>query len=104
MRLRYLTSAKLDFERFRDFLSANNVPEEKVKSIIVGITSSLRTLEDNPLLGFSVGGKYGFETPYRGYICDDYIAIYEVTAEQIEIIRMYSLREDYVRDLLDCAK
>jgi plasmid stabilization system protein ParE len=100
MKLRYKASAKLDFERFRDFLIANDVPADKVKSIISGITSALRVLEENPYLGFQIGGKYGFETPYRGYICNDYIAIYEVASDDVEIVRMYSLREDYVRDLL----
>ncbi|MDR1183178.1 MAG: type II toxin-antitoxin system RelE/ParE family toxin [Coriobacteriales bacterium] len=66
-----------------------------IKSIVVGV----RILENNPHIGFSFGGKYGFETPYRGLVVGSYIVVYEVAAQAVEIRRIYSGRENYLREL-----
>ena len=100
MKIVYLEPAKRDFERFREFMLANGVSAERVAHILNGVIDSIRNLEGNPRLGFSIGARYGFTTPYRGYITDPYIVVYEVTSTNIEIRRIYHQREDYIRDIL----
>ena len=101
----YLAPARRDLERLLKFLTASGVTFHRAQEIIVGIVKKLRALESNPRLGFSFGGKYGFETPYRGLICGKYLAVYEPIEPgangigRIEIRRIYRTREDYLTQL-----
>ena len=74
----YLAPAQRDLIRFRDFLISGGVSHQRAQEIIKEIVVNTRALAANPRLGFSIGGKYGFSTPYRGLVCGKYIAIYEV--------------------------
>ena len=100
MRIVYLEPAKRDLERLRDFLLVNGVSDRRSQEIIARIIVGIRILENNPHVGFSIGGKYGFTTPYRGLVVGTYIVIYEVTSSAVEIRRIYSGREDYLKELI----
>ena len=100
MKIVYLEPAKRDFERFREFMLQNKMPEERINHILNGVIDSIRNLEVNPKLGFAMGARYGFTTPYRGYITDPYIVVYEIVNDTIEIRRIYHHKEDYIRDVL----
>jgi plasmid stabilization system protein ParE len=99
MRVSYLEPAKRDLERLRDFLISSGVSEKRSGVLIRKIVDGIRILENNPHVGFSFGGKYGFETPYRGLVINSYIAVYEVTKKAVEIRRIYSGRENYLNEL-----
>ena len=72
---------------------------------MLDVIEESRALKDNPRLGFSFGGKYGFGTPYRGLVCGKYIVVYEPIdacageTGRIEARRVYHCREDYLRQL-----
>jgi plasmid stabilization system protein ParE len=99
MRIIYLESAKRDLERLRDFLLSGGVSGKRSNQIILSIIEGIRILENNPHIGFSFGGKYGFTTPYRGLVVGSYIVVYEVLEKTVEVRRIYSGREDYLREL-----
>jgi plasmid stabilization system protein ParE len=100
MKVVYLEPARRDLERLRAFLVNGGVSEKRSAAIIKTIVVGMRILENNSHVGFSFGGKYGFETPYRGLVVGSYIAVYEVAKTAVGIRRMYSGREDYLRELL----
>ena len=100
MKVAYLEPAKRDFERFRDFLRANDLPEDTINHILGGVIDKISALKDSPMLGFSIGARYGYQTSYRGYITDPYIAVYEIAGDTVEIRRVYHQKEDYIRDIL----
>ena len=100
MNILYLEPAKRDFERFRFFLRTNDVTEETISHILTGVIGKIRNLKENPMLGFSIGARYGYTTAYRGYITDPYIVIYEIVGDAIVIRRIYHQKEDYIRDIL----
>ena len=100
MKIVYLEPAKRDLESFREFLRQNTVSEERINHILNGVIHSIHNLEENPKLGFAIGARYGFTTPYRGYVTDPYIVVYEIVDNAVEIRRIYHHKEDYVRDLL----
>jgi len=105
----YLAPAQRDLQRLMDFLTTNEVSPVCAQEIILEIVEKIRVLRENPLLGFSFGGKYGFTTPYRGILCGKYVAVYEpIEASddkhddkggRIEIRRIYHEREDYLTQL-----
>jgi plasmid stabilization system protein ParE len=97
----YLEPAKRDLERLRDFLVSSGVSERRSKEIIGDIVTGIRILKNNPHVGFSFGGKYGFSTPYRGLVAGKYIVVYEVVKQAVEIRRIYSGRENYLNELMD---
>ena len=104
IKLIYLAPAERDLRRLKEFLITSEVSENRANEIIKDIVLKIGALKRNPLVGFSIGGKYGINTPYRGLICGKYIAIYQVlksgTKKQIEIRRIYHCREDYIAQLL----
>ncbi|MDR2106794.1 MAG: type II toxin-antitoxin system RelE/ParE family toxin [Coriobacteriales bacterium] len=99
MRVIYLEPARRDLERLRDFLCDGGVSRERANRIVSTIVAGVRILENNPHVGFSFGGKYGFTTPYRGLVVGTYIVVYEVLAKQVEVRRIYSGRENYLQEL-----
>ena len=100
MKIVYLELAIRDLERFRMFMRSNDMTEERINHILSGVIHSIRNLKDNPRLGFSIGARHGYTTPYRGYITDPYIVVYEITDETVEIRRIYHQKEDYIRDII----
>ena len=100
MKIVYLEPAKRDLERFREFMQQNMVSEERISHILNGMIDSIRNLEGNPRLGFAIGARHGFKTPYRGYVKDPYIAVYEIVDNTVEIRRIYHHKEDYIRHVL----
>ena len=100
MKISYLETAEWDFVRFREFMRANDVSEERIDHIINGVICSIRNLEGNPRLGFSLGARRGWTTPYRAYITDPYIVVYEVVGDTVQIRRIYHQKEDYIRDII----
>jgi len=81
-------------------MRANDVSEERISHILNGVIDSIGALKDAPKIGFSIGARYGYTTPYRGYITDPYIVVYEIVGETIEVRRIYHQKEDYIRDIL----
>ena len=100
MKITYLEPAKRDLERFREFMRSNNISPDQINHILSGMLYSIQNLKGNPRLGYSIGAKYGYTTPYRAYITDPYIVIYKITGNEVEIRRIYHQREDYIRDIL----
>jgi len=102
VKLVYLEPAKRDFERTRDYYLAQEVNSEATNSIIGAIITDINHLQDHPELGFTIGGKYGYQSAYRGLlVCKEhYLAVYEVLKRVIEVRRVYSTKENYIRDLL----
>jgi len=100
MQIIYLQPAQRDLARFQDFLQSSGVSKSKSDEILLGLIKRIRVLCKYPLRGYSIGGRYGFETPYRALIAGRYIAIYEVVNNQIQIRRVYHMREDYLSELL----
>jgi plasmid stabilization system protein ParE len=103
MKIAYLEPAKRDFERFRDFLRAADVSEDKISEIIKTLVSDIRILKDNPKIGRKIGGKFGFDTEYRALVCGRYVAIYEIAGNTIEVRRIFHGKEDYVAVLITDA-
>ena len=101
----YLSPAQRDLQRLMDFLTAYEVSQARAQEILQGTVEKISVLAKNPFLGFPIGGKYGFETPYRGLICGSYIAVYEPinatnrAGARIEVRRICHEREDYLSQL-----
>ena len=106
LRIVYLSSAKRDLERLRNYLLANDVSNEKVNDIILKIINSNANLAMNPSLGFSIGGRFAYDTPYRGYLslAGRYVSIYKIIDNMVEIRRVYSTHENYIRDLIPAGE
>ena len=100
MKVVYLEPAKNDLERFRMFMRTNSVSGERINHILNGVIDSIGALKYNPKIGFSIGARYGYTTPYRGFITDPYIVVYEIIGEIFEVRRIYHQKEDYIRDIL----
>jgi len=98
----YSEPAVRDLERIRDFFYANGVARALTEKYIAAVLSDIAYLGDQPELGFSIGEKYDFKTPYLGFIVWDgrYLAVYELVFLKVKILRIYSARENYIKDLL----
>ncbi|MCL2606062.1 MAG: type II toxin-antitoxin system RelE/ParE family toxin [Coriobacteriia bacterium] len=98
----YSEPAVRDLERIRDFFYAGGIERALTKKYIATILSDIIYLADQPELGFPMGEKYDFKTPYLGFIVWDgrYLAVYELVYSEVRIMRIYSTRENYIKDLL----
>ncbi|MCL2491265.1 MAG: hypothetical protein FWE87_00690 [Coriobacteriia bacterium] len=89
-------------ERIRDFFRANGISDDDISAYIENVISPVRFLANQADMGFSIGMKYGYTTPYRGLVVWDgrYLVVYEPTNTAKKIQRVYSTRENYVKDLM----
>ncbi|MCL2826909.1 MAG: type II toxin-antitoxin system RelE/ParE family toxin [Eggerthellaceae bacterium] len=100
MQVVYLQPAQRNLARFQEFLLGCGVSKAKCDETIRSLVGHIRVLADDPLRGYSIGGRYGFDTKYRALLADRYVVIYEAVGEQIQIRRIYHMREDYLNELL----
>jgi len=102
MKLIYLDPAFRDLERIRDFYLSQKAGIDTANRIITAVIADINHLANYPELGFSIGGKYGYQSAYRGLlVCKEhYLAIYETFKATIEVRRIYSTKENYIKDLL----
>ena len=102
MQVLYSDAAERDFERIRDFFLSQGISRNKVNDFIDAIDGDIFLLASHPNLGFSVGGKYDFVSEYRALLVWDerYLAVYEIAPTAILVRRIYSTKENYIRDLL----
>ena len=102
MRVVYSEPAVRDLERIRDFFLVKGIQKLEVESYIKAISDDISRLQDQPELGFFLGEKHNFTTPYKGLIVWDgrYLAAHELVSDHIKIMRIYSTRENYIKDML----
>jgi plasmid stabilization system protein ParE len=97
--VRFLETARRDLVRLTEFLLNSGVSRQRNDEIVNELVAHARVLANNPEVGFKIGGKFGFQTSYRGLVAGSYIMVYEVLGAVVEIRRIYFGREDYINEL-----
>ena len=97
MIIKYTPQAQSDLQEIRDYISDVLKNPTAAKNVTGKIIRSCHLLSGQPHMGMSLQSKTGRDTPYRFLVCDNHIAIYEIEADCVCILRILDGRTDYMR-------
>ena len=102
MKIEYLEPAKLDLQRVHEYLLVQGLSNKAADIFVASIVNDIRRLSSHPNLGFSLGEMLNFSTEYRALLVskERYLVVYEIASSCIDIRRIYSTKENYIKDLL----
>lgn len=99
MILRYTPLARQDLHEIEDYIKNDLANPQAAKNTVQRILMGCSNLKDNPKLGLDMSDKIGQKTDLRYLIISNYIAVYKIEKNTINIIRIRDGRTDYINYL-----
>lgn len=100
MILRYTPLARQDLHEIEDYIKNELANPQAAKNVIQRVLKGCSNLKANPKLGLDLSSKIGQKTDLRYLIISNYIAVYRIEKNTINIIRIRDGRTDYINYLL----
>ena len=99
MILRYTPLARQDLHEIEDYIKNDLANPQAAKNTVQRILKGCSNLKDNPKLGLDMSAKIVQKTDLRYLIISNYIAVYKIEKNIINIIRIRDGRTDYINYL-----
>jgi len=99
MILRYTPLARQDLHEIEDYIKNELANPQAAKNTVQRILKGCSNLKDNPKLGLDMSAKIGQKTDLRYLIISNYITVYKIEKNTINIIRIRDGRTDYINYL-----
>lgn len=99
MILRYTPLARQDLHEIEDYIKNELANPQAAKNTVQRIFKGCSNLKANPKLGLDLSSKIGQKTDLRYLIISNYIAVYKIEKNTINIIRIRDGRTDYINYL-----
>ena len=99
MILRYTPLARQDLHEIEDYIKNELANPQAAKNTVQRILKGCSNLKANPKLGLDLSSKIGQKTDLRYLIISNYIAVYRIEKNIINIIRIRDGRTDYINYL-----
>ena len=84
-----------DLKNIRDYIAEDN--EEYVTKTIKELYGKFENLQMFPEMGSNLSKRVSFRTDYKYAIWEDYVIIYKVRKEDVEIYRVINRYQDITR-------
>ena len=95
MKLRINPLVVKDLKEIRDYIVDDNV--EKATEIIEKIYSKFENIQMFPGMGAELSRRVSFRTDYKYAVWNDYVIIYKIGKEFVEIYRVLNRYQDITR-------
>ena len=95
LKLRINPIVAKDLKNIRDYIAGDN--EEYTAKTIKEIYGKLENLQMFPGMGADLFKRVSFRTDYKYAIWEDYVIIYKVRKEDVEIYRVINRYQDITR-------
>ena len=99
MILRFTPIAQQDLHEIEDYIKNELANPQAAKNTVQRIFKGCSNLKANPKLGLDLSSKIGQKTDLRYLIISNYIAVYKIEKNTINIIRIRDGRTDYINYL-----
>lgn len=95
MKLRVNPFVVMDLKEIRDFIAEDS--EDKAVETIEIIYGKFEDIQMFPNMGADLSNRVGFRTDYKYVVWKDYVIIYKVREEHVEIYRVVNRYQDITR-------
>lgn len=100
MRIEYAPEAIRDLEEVERYISNNLNSPNAAKAVVERIVKSVSQLGDFPYSGSPVASRVTVPTDLRYLVCGEYVAVYSVSSNAVQIGRVFNRRQDFIAQIL----
>ena len=95
MKLRINPLVAVDLKAIKDFIAEGN--EDKALETVQEIYSQFENIQQYPYIGATLSKRVRFKTDFKYVVWNDYVVIYKVHKEAVEIYRVINRYQDITR-------
>lgn len=95
MKLRINPFVAVDLKVIKDFIAEDN--EDKALETVQEIYHQFENIQQFPYLGADLSKRVSFKTDYKYVVWNDYVVLYKVGKEAVEIYRIINRYQDITR-------
>lgn len=95
MKLRVNPLVTKDLKVIKDFIAEDNV--DKALETVQKIYCQFENIQQFPYIGADLSKRVSFKTDYKYVVWEDYVVLYKISKEAVEIYRVVNRYQDIVR-------
>ena len=95
MKLRINPLVAKDLKSIKDFIAEDNV--DKALETVQEIYCQFENIQQFPYIGADLSKRVSFKTDYKYVVWEDYVVLYKVGKEVVEIYRVVNRYKDVTR-------
>ena len=95
MKLRINPIVAEDLKNIREYITEDN--EKLAVKTIQEIYARLENIQNFPYMGADLAKKVSFRTDYKYVICGNYVVLYKIGKEYVEIYRVVNRHQDITK-------
>lgn len=101
MKIEYTGTATRNIAATKSYIEDNLKSKQAALKLVMTLLRSISLLEDNPLMGTPLGGKFDIDTDIRFLVVAQQIVFYRAAGDKVSILRIIDGRSDYMSILFD---
>ena len=95
MKLRSNPLVAKDLKSIKDFIAEDNV--DKALETVQEIYCQFENIQQFPYIGADLSKRVSFKTDYKYVVWEDYVVLYKVSKDAVEIYRVVNRYQDITR-------
>ena len=95
MKLRINSLVAKDLKSIKDFIAEDNV--DKALETVQEIYCQFENIQQFPYIGADLSKRVSFKTDYKYVVWEDYVVLYKVSKDAVEIYRVVNRYQDVTR-------
>lgn len=95
MKLRINPLVAKDLKSIKDFIAEDNA--DKALETVQKIYRQFESIQQFPYIGADLSKRVSFKTDYKYVVWEDYVVLYKVSKEAVEIYRVVNRYQDITR-------
>lgn len=95
MKLRINPLVAVDLKVIKDFIAEDN--EDKALETVQEVYRQFENIQQFPYIGADLSKRVRFKTDYKYVVWNDYVVLYKVGKEAVEIYRVINRYQDITR-------
>ena len=95
MKLRINPLVAKDLKSIKDFIAEDNV--DKALETVQEIYCQFENIQQFPYIGADLSKRVSFKTDYKYVVWEDYVVLYKVSKDAVEIYRVVNRYQDITR-------
>lgn len=97
MKIVYKHQAVLDIRQTQEYIAETLGNKGAAQKLVASILKAISLLEENPMMGVSMGAKFEIKTSIRFFIVAQHLVFYEISEDNmLSILRVLDGRQDYL--------
>ena len=97
MKIVYKHQAVLDIRQTQEYIAETLGNKRAAQKLVASILKAISLLEENPMMGVSMGAKFEIKTSIRFFIVAKHLVFYEISEDNMHSnLRVVEGRQDYL--------